>query len=40
VSGRYDMRVRLVRSLRSEGVTTLFIHGAINRSDGRPWASC
>jgi hypothetical protein len=32
-----DLRIRSSRKLSSEGVTTLFDRGVINRSGGQPW---
>jgi hypothetical protein len=40
VSSYCDQRVRSVRNVSSGGVIALLALGAINRSGGRPWASC
>jgi hypothetical protein len=39
-SGHNDLRVWLLQKKVSEGVTTLFDRGGINRALGRPWAGC
>jgi hypothetical protein len=35
--GHIDRHVWSLRKTPSEGVTTIFDHGVINRSGGRPW---
>ena len=37
-SGRFDLRVRSVRRMPSEGVRALFVRRVINRSLGQHWA--
>jgi hypothetical protein len=36
-SGHIDRRVRSLRKTPSEGVTAIFVYGAINTCGGRPW---
>ena len=39
-SGRYDLHVRSVRVLPSEGIMAILALGAIKGVCGRPWAGC
>jgi hypothetical protein len=37
-SGQFDLRVRAMQKMPSEGVTVIFVRGAINTCGGQPWS--